>query len=85
MSATAAVFIDEIRYLAEPITYTFDAPATVLYVTFHYPGVTLSTLTPGEVLLFVRLFWVKFTKFWQTHLATGIADGFDNIYPTASY
>jgi hypothetical protein len=53
MSATAAVFIDGTEYPALPTTFFFEPPATSLEVIFQYPGVTFTTLTPGEVLQFV--------------------------------
>ena len=36
-----------------PITFTFANPETDLFITHHYPDVTLTSLTEGEELVFV--------------------------------
>lgn len=53
MTATAFVNITGAQFSADLVTYTFLSPSQPLAVTFDYPGVTLSSLTVGEVLTFV--------------------------------
>ena len=55
MTAFKTVFIAGAPFTAVPVTFTFANPETPLFVTYHYPQVTLTSLTQGETLSYVRL------------------------------
>lgn len=54
MTATATVYVGGTPFRADIVTYTFLNPSKPLTVTFNYPGVTVSSLVPGETLTFVQ-------------------------------
>jgi hypothetical protein len=53
MTATAQALIAGNVFSADLVTYTFLNPSQPLVVTWHYPEVTLSSLTPLESITFV--------------------------------
>ena len=57
--AYATVEIDGTTFTAIPNTLTFADPPTILVVTYEYPSVTITSLTPGEILSFVPLLLQK--------------------------
>jgi len=63
MTASATVTIGDVKYFADLITYTFLEPTQSLVLTWHYPDVTLATLSPSQTLVFVRPI-SSFTGFW---------------------
>ena len=73
MTAEATVFIDGSSFPAEAVTYTFHSGSQSFRVIFNYPGVELTSLTPGETLLFVRL--LMRVANLQYHTGIGTAAG----------
>jgi hypothetical protein len=54
-TAYETAIIDGTIFTASPAaTFIFVNPESYLFVTQHYPDVTLTSLTEGEVLTFVR-------------------------------
>jgi hypothetical protein len=53
MTAFALVEIAGTPFSADPVTMTFADPSTPLYITYQFPSVTLTSLTPLETLHFV--------------------------------
>jgi len=54
MTAFALVYIAGTPFTANPVTLTFVDPSTPLYITYQFPAVTLTSLTPLETLTFVH-------------------------------
>jgi len=54
VTAFATVLIQAQNFTAKPVTLTFlAAQSPTFYITYQYPSVTLSSLSPGEILTFV--------------------------------
>jgi len=53
MTAFALVDIAGTLFTADMVTMTFADPSTPLYITYSFPSVTLTSLTPLETLSFV--------------------------------
>ena len=62
MTAFALVYIAGTPFTANPVTLTFADPSTPLYITYQFPDVTVTSLTPLETLTFVhhRLYLANF-------------------------
>jgi hypothetical protein len=54
MTGTVTAFISGLEFIAIPVTFTFADPETPIVVTYEFPSVTLSSLSPLETLTFVR-------------------------------
>ena len=54
MTAFKSVFIAGVEFTADPTIFTFVNPESPLFITYHYPEVTLTSLTVGQTLTFVR-------------------------------
>lgn len=54
MTATQEVYIDGTEFNAELLTFTFPNPSVApVFVTFRYPKVTITSLTPLQTLTIV--------------------------------
>ena len=53
MTGSATVTVNEEIFTADTITWTFVDPPTPLIITWRFPSVTLTSLTPLETLLYV--------------------------------
>lgn len=69
MTAHKTVFIAGTAFSADPIIFTFANPETPLFLTYHYPQVTLTSLTEQEVLTYVCLSTNSTNPRWNLRLA----------------
>jgi hypothetical protein len=53
MTAFALVDVAGTGFTADPVTITFADPSTPLYITYHFPSVTMTSLSPMGTLYFV--------------------------------
>jgi hypothetical protein len=53
MTASATATVGDTAFTANPITFTFSSPESPLLLTWEYPSVTLTSLTPLETLIYV--------------------------------
>ena len=67
-TAYKTVFIQGTSFTADPIIFTFANPETPLAITYEYHQVTLTSLTAGETLTYVRPLFaeliVERASFW---------------------
>jgi hypothetical protein len=71
LTATATLNIGSKQFYADPFTFEFAEVnvGSLLFITWHYPSVSLSTLTPLETLTFVRIDLYRLLNFRLNHLA----------------
>jgi hypothetical protein len=67
MTAFALVNIAGTQFTANPVLMTFADPSTPLYITYQFPSVTLTSLTPLQTLLFVKLSKQGVNQDWDHH------------------
>jgi hypothetical protein len=63
LTVFATVTILDVAFFADPVTHTLFEPSQDPLITFHYPSVTLTSLTPGEVLFFVGFLFENILMF----------------------
>ena len=53
MTAFQTVYINNDPFPADPVTFEFAPSGTLVFISHTFPGVTVTSLTPGQTLIFV--------------------------------
>jgi hypothetical protein len=83
MTVSQTAFIQDTAFTADLVTYTFSDPSQPLLLIFHYPDVTVTSLTPFETFSVVGPF-SKIPLILQTQSDFGTVGGEPEITGSGS-